>query len=302
MSKVAVLGECMIEISQRSDGHFNVGYGGDTLNTAIYLCRCGGNADYFTVLGDDPYSQMMLDEWSTYGVGIDNVKVKKGTLPGLYAINTDNSGERSFHYWRQNSPVRSMLSDFPNALDQITEFDYLFLSGITLSLFPSDDLVVLFDLIAKFRKQGGVVVFDNNYRPRNWMSLNDAQETFKAMMKLTDVALISFEDEQALNRGISIDECMQNWINAGATEVVIKNGHHGCHSYKAEKYLFHQLTKIMQPIDTTAAGDSFNGAYLAEKLKGKDVNECVIAGQQCASTVIMHKGAIIDKDIRLGGL
>ena len=53
MSKVACIGECMVELKQADGGLFSRGYGGDTLNTAVYLARLGVGVDYITALGDD---------------------------------------------------------------------------------------------------------------------------------------------------------------------------------------------------------------------------------------------------------
>jgi 2-dehydro-3-deoxygluconokinase len=60
MSKVACIGECMIELKQAEGGLFSRGYGGDTLNTAVYLARLGVGADYITALGDDTLSAEMI--------------------------------------------------------------------------------------------------------------------------------------------------------------------------------------------------------------------------------------------------
>lgn len=299
--KVAVLGECMIELSQQSDDQYKIGFGGDTLNTAIYLCRCNGEADYFSVLGDDPYSQNMLDAWRSEGVGINHVRIKNSKLPGLYIINNDENGERYFNYWRQNSPARTMLSDYPVILDEIKSYEMIFLSGITLSLYPQDDLVALFNCLSQYRKEGGIVIFDNNYRINNWMSTHNAIEVFTKMMSLTDIALLSFDDEKALYGTHSIEDCITRWVDSGTSEVVVKNGHHGCHFYKDKACTFYPLETVLTPVDTTAAGDSFNGAYIAAKLQGLNNEACIKAGQQCASTVIMHKGAIINRDICLLG-
>lgn len=289
----------MIELSQQSGDEFKMRYGGDTLNTAIYLSRCGGQADYFSALGADPYSKKMLSEWSEEGVGIGQVKINKNALPGVYIINNDDNGERSFHYWRQNSPARTLISDFPGIFDELKKYEVIFLSGITLSLYSQDDLRTLFNFLSSYREMGGLVVFDNNYRARNWESIGIARQIFLKMMYLTDIALISFDDEKLLYGAHTIESCIDKWVNAGAVEIVLKNGSHGCHIYKNERHLFYPVNKILKPIDTTAAGDSFNGAYLAAKFQGKDIEDCITAGQECASVVIMHKGAIINRNISL---
>jgi len=64
MTKVACIGECMIELKQAQGGLYSRGYGGDTLNTANYLARLGADVDYITALGDDPVSEEMLAGWA----------------------------------------------------------------------------------------------------------------------------------------------------------------------------------------------------------------------------------------------
>ncbi|MDG1751766.1 MAG: PfkB family carbohydrate kinase, partial [Thalassotalea sp.] len=89
------------------------------------------------------------------------------------------------------------------------------------------------------------------------------------------------------------------WNTNGVTEIVVKNGEHGCTLLNNGITSFIPLNKVCKPVDTTAAGDSFNGAYLAAKLKGKSMADCVKLGQMCASVVVMHKGAIIEHHISL---
>lgn len=300
-AKIAIIGECMVELSQQAEGLFNMGYGGDTLNTAVYLSRCGGKVDYFTVLGDDAYSQSMLQHWKNEGVGTEQVKISHGKMPGLYIINNDESGERYFNYWRDTSAAKTLVSDYPEIFEQLTTYPIVFLSGITLSLYTEQDLTQLFGFLNQYRSSGGQVIFDNNYRERNWGTLDRALPVFAQMMQHTDVALLSFDDEKEMYGEHSTDQCIKRWVDAGATEVVLKNGHHGCHHYIEGNTSLIPLPKVVKPVDTTAAGDSFNGGYLAAKLSGKTSNQCIQTGQNCASTVIMHKGAIIDPSIDLTG-
>lgn len=298
-AKVAIIGECMVELSQQPNGQFNMGYGGDTLNTAVYLSRCGGEVDYFTVLGDDAYSQSMLHQWQNEGVGINHVKIAKGKMPGLYIINNDESGERFFHYWRDNAAAKLLLTDYPEVFKQLTLYPYVFLSGITLSLYLENDLTQLFTFLADYRANGGIVVFDNNYRLRNWPSVDKAISTFAKMMHYTDIALLSLDDEVSLYGKHSAQDCVQRWSQQGVAEVLVKNGKEGCiYSCEGNSQSF-PLSKVLKAVDTTAAGDSFNGAYLAARLAGESAAVCIEAGQDCASVVIMHKGAIIDRNINL---
>src|SRR5882757_5919741 len=112
MTRVACIGECMIELKPAGGGSYSRGYGGDTLNTSVYLARLGVSVDYITALGDDPLSDEMVAGWKTEGVGTDRVLRLPSKLPGIYLIQTDDRGERRFFHWRENAAVRRLM-DLP---------------------------------------------------------------------------------------------------------------------------------------------------------------------------------------------
>ena len=116
MTRVACIGECMIELKQAGNGLFSRGYGGDTLNTAVYLARLGARTDYITALGDDTLSDEMIACWAAEGVGTARVSRLPGKLPGLYMIQTDDKGERRFFHWRESAAARSQM-DLPETTD-----------------------------------------------------------------------------------------------------------------------------------------------------------------------------------------
>src|SRR6266481_7702056 len=137
MTRVACIGECMIELKQAEAGLFSRGYGGDTLNTAVYLARLGVAADYITALGDVSLSDEMVAGWAAEGVGTRRVMRLPGKLPGIYMIQTDAGGERQFFHWRENSAARRLM-DVPETddiLNSLTSYDMVYLSAITLSIY-----------------------------------------------------------------------------------------------------------------------------------------------------------------------
>ncbi|MBU3020431.1 sugar kinase [Aestuariibacter sp. A3R04] len=297
--RLAIIGECMVELSNSENDLYHLGFGGDTLNTAVYYSRCGGDAEYVTALSDDILSKKMLQQWQAEGVGTQHVKIMPNTVPGLYLIENDDGGERHFHYWRTHSPARYLLDNFPRVLDELNEYDAIFLSGITLSLYSSDTRKMLCDFLQYFRGRGGLVIFDNNYRPRNWSSVSEASAAFNEIMHIADLALLSMEDEIALHGEHSMPNCLARWLKSGATEVVIKNGAEGVLAGNTTDSFKVAVPTVVKPVDTTAAGDSFNGAFLASKARGQSLAMCVRAGQYCAAQVIMHKGAIVPRDVNL---
>lgn len=97
--QVAVIGECMVEL-QKSGELYKQTFGGDTLNTALYLSRLTKDHSvitrYITGLGKDPFSQQMLNSWQQEGINTEEVFISDKHLPGMYLIETAADGERRF--------------------------------------------------------------------------------------------------------------------------------------------------------------------------------------------------------------
>ena len=197
-NKVAVIGECMLEVSTMGgDGNHSslsagLSFGGDTLNTAIYLARLGIDVDYVSALGDDDMSGWMLDQWRAEGVGCNLVSRIENTVPGLYLIQIDEHGERSFLYWRANSPATRLFDNAAEAdvmFEQLSAYQHIYLSGISLAIYTEAARHRLFDFLKKYRAKGGEVIFDGNYRPRLWASPEVARDAYETMYRLADLVL-----------------------------------------------------------------------------------------------------------------
>ncbi|MGO1120588.1 sugar kinase [Rhodovibrionaceae bacterium A322] len=300
-ASVASIGECMIEIANRPSGECLRGFGGDTLNTAVYLARLGQKASYVTKLGDDPYSQQMLSAWQAEGVDTALVRQVPGRVPGLYMITTDEAGERSFSYWRDRSPARELFSPLDPATEAaLLDKDIIYLSGISLSLYDAAGLDKLMALLDHFRATGGQVVFDGNYRPAGWPDKDLARQVFGRMLARTDLALPTHDDEVALFGDASLEATLTRLHDAGVKEVGVKQGAEGCVLSDGSGAV--QVVAALPGItavDTTAAGDSFNAGYLAGRLSGQAPTEAAEQAHKVASRVITHPGAIIPASVPL---
>lgn len=299
--KIAVIGECMIELSQQGEA-LKRGFGGDTLNTAVYLTRQVPAdrlaVEYVTALGNDSFSNDMLHAWQQEGVATSLVQRLENRLPGLYVIETDAQGERTFWYWRNEAAARFWLQS-PQAeavCQRLAQFDYLYLSGISLAILAAEDREKLMALLAACRRNGGKVIFDNNYRPRLWSSREAAQQAYQAMLNCTDIAFLTLDDETALWGEASVEQVIGRTRDAGVGEIVIKRGAEPCLVALPDAPLLEVGAIRLAPekiVDTTAAGDSFSAGYLAVRLLGGSAQEAAQRGHLTASTVIQHRGAII---------
>lgn len=299
--RIACIGECMVELSSADNGLFRQAFAGDTLNTAIYATRSAGTAlsvSYVTALGTDSFSNRMIDFFQSEQVQCDWVARLADKVPGLYAIELDAFGERSFSYWRSDSAAKQMFSRGLTEQQQSAlaeSFDLYYLSGITLAILNDEDRSVLKEILVKARKRGAKVAFDSNYRPRLWASKAQGQAVTREFLAITDMALVTFDDEQMLFDDCSISDTLSRIIHID--EVVVKQGGEGCTLVVNQKNTFVPTTPVKQVVDTTSAGDSFNGAYLARRLLGQDPQEAARFAHRLAGAVIQYKGAIIPEAI-----
>ncbi|WP_070968853.1 sugar kinase [Vibrio sonorensis] len=298
IQRVAIIGECMVELT-KVDGKLKQGFGGDTLNTAVYLSRLtrdhGVDTRYITGLGRDPFSADMLRSWQEEGINTQSVHRSKDKLPGLYAIETDASGERQFFYWRNMSAARFWLEEAcpDQVADELTDCQLIYLSGISLAILPEASRRKLFALLAECRQKGCVIAFDNNYRPALWDCPATAQSNYREMLALTDIAFLTFDDDKLLWGDEREQQSIVRAQILGVKEVVVKRGAEPCYIALGDNLSEVAAQTVENVVDTTAAGDSFSAGYLAKRLLGGTVEQAGQSGHSLAANVIQHRGAII---------
>lgn len=291
MARIVCVGEGMLELSRpvgvKGRGDWKLGYGGDTLNTAIHLARLGHDVAYLTALGADPFSQEMKANWAAEGLDTSLVLTHPTRQAGLYAIDTDAAGERSFTYWRDASTAREMFSleGSKAASTEACEADLLYFSLITLAILPPEGRGHLLELARGARK----VAFDGNYRPRLWSSQSEALAARDAAIAGADIGLPTLDDEAALSGADDASKVAADWGRIGCRETVVKLGAKGAllpdRSIVAPE-------RILSPIDTSGAGDAFNAGYLSARLNRLSIDESAQAGHALAGWTIMRPGAI----------
>ena len=288
----------MIELNHIDlvQGAARIGFAGDTLNTSIYLSRLGCDVSYITNLGMDAFSRQMLHRFKAEGINCGLIGQHETCLPGVYAIETDHSGERSFHYWREASAARTLFSDIGASLADLSGFDVIYLSGITLAILPPTVRAALIACAKALKGAGKQVVFDTNYRHRLWPDEATARASFEAMWAATSVALPSYDDEERLYPGLSPLQIIERIAGFGPQEMVLKNGARGPMIRAHGKTVQTAMAPAARVVDTSGAGDSFNAGYLAARFRGEAPLQAAAAGHRLASAVICHHGAVIARE------
>lgn len=292
---IACLGECMVELSGQP---LQRRYGGDTLNTALYMARllagCRARIHYISALGDDRLSDELIHQWQSEGIETARVARLPGKQPGLYLVDVDAHGERSFLYWRDSSAARqyfAMDTDFSTWLDR-SRTDALYLSGISLALLPASRRLALLESLAGFVAEGGRLWFDNNFRPALW-SAADARTCHERVLALAEIALLTLDDELQLYGRHTAAEAASRTLALGCNEVVIKQGARPCLIATAQRRVEVPAQSHWRVVDSCAAGDAFAAAYLTSRTQGLSIDDAAANGHCLAATVIGHHGAII---------
>jgi 2-dehydro-3-deoxygluconokinase len=290
VSRIVCVGEGMLEL-RHEQGEWRLGSGGDVLNSAIHLARLGHDVAFLSALGSDPFSTDLRLRWQGEGLDTSLVLTHPTRHCGLYAISTDEHGERSFTYWREESAARDMfgLPDSEAAGSRAARADLLYFSLISLAILPEKGRSGLLDLAAAVRANRGLVAFDGNYRRRLWDSPAQASAALDAAIALADIGLPTLADERELSRAPDAAAVSARWRAKGCGEVVVKLGARGCLLPTGE---------LQSPPDTVAvrdssgAGDAFNAGYLAARLGGLDCEQAAFKGQRLAGWTLRQAGAI----------
>lgn len=168
MRAIYFLGECMVELRGSHNSTFEQAFAGDVYNSAVYLKRAftSQNTGLITVVGHDTLSDKMLRQFAAEQLDTHMVFRHDDKVPGMYLIELDDKGERSFVYWRSDAAARQIMQ-FLNAesLATIKPGDSLFFSGISLAVIDESDRRHFWRVVKQLQQAGVKIIFDPNYRP-----------------------------------------------------------------------------------------------------------------------------------------
>lgn len=295
---VLCIGECMVELMQADGDLMKKGFAGDTFNTAFYARSFlpeSWQVFYLSALGTDAVSDEMAAFMEDKGVGTRYIRRIPERMPGLYMIHLKD-GERSFSYWRSNSAARLLADDPAHLRRAIDACRVIVFSGITLAILSPTAVETLLAEIGRAKEEGKVVVFDPNIRPRLWDDADRMRAVISKGASVATLVMPSYEDEETHFGDTSIEATIERYQSLGVENIVVKNGPDGVTLNFGGRSDFVPAAKADKVVDTTSAGDSFNGAFLARYLSGGDRIAAAEFAAGIAAGVIGHHGALVPKE------
>ena len=292
---VCSIGEAMIEISNIKNSLYNQSFAGDTLNFCNYLDKKKLNAFFLSAIGKSEINQSLLDFVRSKNISTKYIKQINQFEVGLYLIKNKDNGEKQFFYWRDESAAKQYFNniDFLNSYKELKNFDYIYFSGITLSIIHISKLNNFIKLLKLLKSKKIKIVFDFNIRPSRWNKKN-LNIFLDSVLKFVDICFLSGED-------------MNYWKNKNN----IKSYEQIVRKYKLKHSIFRKNAKftyvflnktryvfknklLKTVVDTSGAGDGFNAAYLSNFIVNNDPVLALKAGSSLGSKIVMKKGAIVD--------
>lgn len=295
------IGEAMVELAPTgSSSADNIilrqGFAGDTFNTAFYARQTlpqDWQVNYFTLLGQDALSDAMVRFIESKNIRTDYIKRHPSRMPGLYMVHLDN-GERSFSYWRSQSAARLLAQDQAILKEAIDQSDIIVFSGITLAILEDEGADNLLSGLHAAKETGKTIAFDPNIRPRLWRDADKMRTQLIRGAQASNLVLPSLDDEMAHFQDRSAAETIERYRSYGLNRIIVKNGAGTIEAYFDGEHHSTPIMPVQTIIDTTGAGDSFNGAFLGHFALTGDVDAAIKQASGTAAKTIQHYGALVD--------
>jgi 2-dehydro-3-deoxygluconokinase len=292
--EIVSLGEPMLEFNAKTTGHlkdvstFKRGWGGDTSNFAVAVARLGRSVGYMCRVGNDEFGKCFLELWRMEGVDTSRVIVEENGFTGIYFISIREEGEHDFTYYRANSPASHFSIDDldPKYIEGAKLFHT---SGISQAISESSRETV-FKAMEIAKRSEVLVTYDPNLRLKLW-PINTARATILHTFELADVVFPSIEDVRTLLGPVSPEAAASQILKRGPKIVVIKLGAKGCLVMTQD-----QMVRIpgfqVTPVDTTGAGDAFDGAFAVGLLEEWTIEETAEFANAVGALTTLRKGAV----------
>ena len=266
---------------------YRQGFGGDTSNAIIAAARQGASTGYLSAVGGDPFGEELLELWKRENVSVAYVKVNPTDPTGVYFVQPHASG-RSFSYARRGSAA-SLYSNKELPQQAIRDAQALHASALSTAISISMREAVA-DAFSIAKSSDTLVSFDTNLRLNMW-DIDTAVSTIEALLPKVDVVFPSDEEARQISGRTEDNDLIDYFLEFGCQMVALTRGEKGAVIATAEDRFEVAPAKCVA-VDSTAAGDSFAGSFLAYYLETGDRRVAAECAAVTAAITVSALGAI----------
>ena len=289
MSDISVLGIFVADISFSGPkipavgetilgNKYNVGPGGKGCNQAVAIARLGGKVNFISKIGKDAYGKLALETLKKNNINTENIIQDEKLQTGVAGILVDKQSGKNAINVIVGAPNSLKISEMNNQINLIKS-SKIFLTQLEI---PKD--VTLHCL--KTAKENGCLTILNPapaseiskefYSYIDYFTPNETEAEFYTGIKITNEK----EAKQAADK----------LINLGIKKIIITLGEKGLF-YSDGQEEIHLKANSVKAIDTTGAGDAFNGALAFSLSKGKPIKACLELANKAAGLSTTKLGA-----------
>ena len=271
-SKIPAVGETIL------GDKYNVGPGGKGCNQAVAIARLGAKVNFISKIGKDSYGELALETLKKNNINTQSLIQDEKLQTGVAGILVDkNSGKNAINVI-VGAPSTLKINEINKHIN-IIKSSKIFLTQLEV---PKD--VTLHCL--KTAKENGCLTILNPapaseitkefYSNIDYFTPNETEAEFYTGIKITNEK----EAKQAADK----------LINLGIKKVIITLGEKGLF-YSDGKEEIYLIAYSVKAIDTTGAGDAFNGGLAFGLLKEKPIKECLEFANKVAGLSTTKLGA-----------
>lgn len=300
------IGEALIDFIPSETGcdfgnvkSFSPKVGGAPANVLGAFAKLGGKTQLITQLGNDPFGDKIVNELAGFNIGLDNVLLTDRANTALAFVSLANDGNRTFSFYR--NPSADMLYNAENIREEMFEDCYaLHFCSVSLGNFPMKEAHEKAIELAK--KQGAIISFDPNIRFPLWNDKRKLKEAIDEFLSSADIIKISDEEIEFIT-GTNDIEKGSKMLLENAKIVLCTCGAEGAYAFTKNAGVYVPSKKV-KAVDTTGAGDAFNGSflynlyrngyerYMLDKISKDELNQFVKASNDYCGKSVQRQGAI----------
>ena len=257
-----------------------VGPGGKGSNQAIAAARLGGNVNFITKIGEDQNAEMALKLYEEAGINTASIVQDPNQSTGVAGIMiNDKTGDNAINI------VPGAAGSLANK-DIDNNIEFLKNSKIFLTQLETPYEVTSYAL-NKAKESGSVTIFN----PAPASNINDSD--FKCMDYFTpNETEASFYLGKKVESKIEIEEAAKTFLAKGVQNIVITLGPKGLYfANSSESYFINAFNLKDDVVDTTGAGDAFNGAFAYALSKNQNNKDAIEFANKVAGISTTRAGA-----------